>query len=251
MRKLSYTVRRGDTLTIAPVIPKVWPGFRMRYRHKTTTYEIAVENPAPFCRGVASVELDGTSISSGDIPLLDDQKPHTVRVVLGTRSGMENCAADPMALASVTSQVFLGVRMACAQCHNHPFDTWTRKQFYDMAAYFGKTRRQETRIKIRLLGVYLPEAEQTSHLLPPEPNAKGQPRAARLPGVGSSQGSGPRFPQAGVSVMAIAAVGRMTSAQSSPPTEAMTRSRLSIATGAFFSANSFASCAIPSSIVRE
>ncbi len=87
-------------------------------------------------------------------------------------------AADPMALASVTSQVFLGVRMACAQCHNHPFDTWTRKQFYDMAAYFGKTRRQETRIKMRLLGVYLTEAEQTSIMWPPEDKAKGKPRAA-------------------------------------------------------------------------
>jgi len=84
--------------------------------------------------------------------------------------------ADPMALASVTSQVFLGVRMACAQCHNHPFDTWTRKQFYDLAAYFGKTRRQETRIKMRLLGVYLTETEQTSILWPPEDKAKGKPR---------------------------------------------------------------------------
>ncbi len=55
-------------------------------------------------------------------------------------------AADPMALASTTAQVFLGVRIGCAQCHNHPFDKWTRKQFYDMAAFFGKTRRIEARI---------------------------------------------------------------------------------------------------------
>src|SRR5205085_6796413 len=86
--------------------------------------------------------------------------------------------ADPMALASATSQVFLGVRMACAQCHDHPFDVWKRKQFYDLAAFFGKTRRQETRIKMRLLGVYLTEVEQTSILWPPEEKAKGKPRAA-------------------------------------------------------------------------
>src|SRR5262249_41575140 len=69
-------------------------------------------------------------------------------------------------------------RMACAQCHDHPFDTWTRKQFYDLAAYFGKTRRQETRVKMRLLGVYLTETEQTSILWPPEDKAKGKPRNA-------------------------------------------------------------------------
>lgn len=86
--------------------------------------------------------------------------------------------ADPMALAGVTSQVFLGVRMACAQCHDHPFDTWTRKQFYDLAAFFGKTRRQETRIKMRLLGVYLTETTQTSILWPPEDKARGNPRTA-------------------------------------------------------------------------
>lgn len=85
--------------------------------------------------------------------------------------------ADPMALAGVTSQVFLGVRLACAQCHNHPFDSWTRQQFYDLAAFFGKTRRQETRIKMRLLGVYLTEVEQTSILWPPEEKAQGKPRS--------------------------------------------------------------------------
>ncbi|HTN76909.1 MAG TPA: DUF1549 domain-containing protein, partial [Pirellulaceae bacterium] len=48
--------------------------------------------------------------------------------------------ADPLAMASVTSQVFMGVRIGCAQCHDHPFDVWTREDFYGMAAYYGRTR---------------------------------------------------------------------------------------------------------------
>src|SRR5581483_2695758 len=55
-------------------------------------------------------------------------------------------------------------------------DTWTRKQFYDLAAYFGQTRRQESRVKMRLLGVYVTEVEQASILWPPEDKARGKPR---------------------------------------------------------------------------
>jgi uncharacterized protein DUF1549/uncharacterized protein DUF1553 len=37
-----------------------------------------------------------------------------------------------------TVRVFLGTRIECAQCHNHPFDKWTQKQFFQMAAFtFG------------------------------------------------------------------------------------------------------------------
>ncbi|WP_254513484.1 DUF1553 domain-containing protein [Anatilimnocola floriformis] len=73
--------------------------------------------------------------------------------------------ADPLAMASITSQVFLGVRIACAQCHDHPFDVWTRKDFYDLAAYFGKTRRYESQLtKV----VYSTEMDQTAILWPPE-----------------------------------------------------------------------------------
>lgn len=39
-----------------------------------------------------------------------------------------------------TLRIFLGTRLECAQCHNHPFDTWTQKEFYAMAAFFGGLR---------------------------------------------------------------------------------------------------------------
>ncbi len=34
-----------------------------------------------------------------------------------------------------TTRIFLGTRIECAQCHNHPFDDWKQKQFYELAAF--------------------------------------------------------------------------------------------------------------------
>jgi len=36
-----------------------------------------------------------------------------------------------------TTQVFLGVRMVCAQCHDHPFERWTQNQYFQMSAFFS------------------------------------------------------------------------------------------------------------------
>ena len=77
--------RRGDTLTINPVIPKDWPGFRLRYRFQKTTYHITVENPDHCSRGVIVMELDGVSGADKTVKLCDDGLPHEVRVVLGNK----------------------------------------------------------------------------------------------------------------------------------------------------------------------
>lgn len=43
----------------------------------------------------------------------------------------------PENLATGTSRAFLGVRLDCAQCHDHPFDRWKQHQFWSMAAFYS------------------------------------------------------------------------------------------------------------------
>lgn len=42
----------------------------------------------------------------------------------------------PGEMASTVSQVFLGVRIGCAECHHHPFDRWTQADYYGMVGFF-------------------------------------------------------------------------------------------------------------------
>ena len=42
-----------------------------------------------------------------------------------------------------TVRIFLGTRIECAQCHNHPFDKWSQMQFYQMAAYTYGVQTQD------------------------------------------------------------------------------------------------------------
>ncbi|MDB5337070.1 MAG: hypothetical protein JWN70_2689 [Planctomycetaceae bacterium] len=49
----------------------------------------------------------------------------------------------PENLASGTARVFLGVRIECAQCHDHPFDSWKQEQFWSFAAFFSGVSRQQ------------------------------------------------------------------------------------------------------------
>ena len=80
-----------------------------------------------------------------------DNKPFDqfVRDLLtGTGSNYHNESAtanyyrvtsDPAELTTSTSQIFLGVRLECCRCHNHPFDRWSQDDFYGVAAFFAKT----------------------------------------------------------------------------------------------------------------
>jgi hypothetical protein len=49
--------------------------------------------------------------------------------------------AKPENLAASTARLFLGVRIECAQCHNHPAGSWTRQHFWGYAAFFAGLQR--------------------------------------------------------------------------------------------------------------
>ncbi|MFO0847773.1 MAG: DUF1553 domain-containing protein [Gemmataceae bacterium] len=42
------------------------------------------------------------------------------------------------------SQVFLGQRLACANCHHHPYEKWTQDDYWGLAAFFGRVGRKQT-----------------------------------------------------------------------------------------------------------
>lgn len=50
---------------------------------------------------------------------------------------------DPFTTAESSAQVFLGVRVQCAKCHNHPFDVWKQDDYYGLAAYFTTIERKQ------------------------------------------------------------------------------------------------------------
>ena len=53
-------------------------------------------------------------------------------------------AGMPLARVDNTVRVFLGTRIGCAQCHDHPFDHWTQKQFYEVASLMYGVRTRVT-----------------------------------------------------------------------------------------------------------
>jgi hypothetical protein len=51
---------------------------------------------------------------------------------------------DSGKIASTISQVFLGVRIACAQCHHHPYDRWSQTDYCGMQAFFTQVAFKPT-----------------------------------------------------------------------------------------------------------
>jgi hypothetical protein len=49
---------------------------------------------------------------------------------------------DTLKLSENVAQVFMGMRIQCAQCHNHPFDRWTMDDYYSFAAFFSQIGRK-------------------------------------------------------------------------------------------------------------
>ena len=76
--------------------------------------------------------------------------------------------ADAGGEASLVAANFLGVQLACAECHNHPLDRWTQDDFHGLAAIFGNLERDRVVQEVSGRGVVHPRT--------------GEPAKPRIPG---------------------------------------------------------------------
>jgi hypothetical protein len=53
---------------------------------------------------------------------------------------------NPEQFVDDTAQVFLGLRLACAQCHHHPYEKWSQDDYWGIAAYFGRVARKNVQV---------------------------------------------------------------------------------------------------------
>ncbi len=75
-----------------------------------------------------------------------------VQEILGSKGGTFASPAtnyyqtetETLKVAENVAQVFMGMRIQCAQCHNHPFDRWTMDDYYSFAAFFSQIGRKRS-----------------------------------------------------------------------------------------------------------
>ena len=76
---------------------------------------------------------------------------------------------EPAELATMVSQLFLGVRLECAKCHQHPSENWGQRDFYSFAAFFSRIGHKGTGISAPISGseevMFVAESGEVRHPL--------------------------------------------------------------------------------------
>ena len=88
-----------------------------------------------IARELVAMSLEGSGRGGGNPFARGDQPPSPMAFYMAKEAKPENLAAS-------TARTFLGIRIECAQCHDHPFGRWKREAFWGYAAFFGGIEKQ-------------------------------------------------------------------------------------------------------------
>jgi hypothetical protein len=95
-------------------------------------------------------------------------------------------------MAGEVARIFMGVQIQCAQCHDHPTDSWKRQQFHEFAAFFAgsKSRRVDKGANVFEVSVAkgvprytMPDKEDPQKQIPVEPRFFLAKEAPKVPGL--------------------------------------------------------------------
>jgi cellobiose phosphorylase len=71
---------QGDRMRLTPRLPKHWATCQIRYRYRQTPYHISIARSSGVVPGAALTSLDGVELPDGMIPLVNDQREHSVQM---------------------------------------------------------------------------------------------------------------------------------------------------------------------------
>ena len=135
--KWNDTLRNNPRLTRVGVVP--YANWIREQIAKNRPYDEFVRDLLTASGRTTLAQLD-----ENDLPQQLQNRPGAKRIVQLVNSATPNPAAsyyviakDPLDVTSATSQIFLGVRIECARCHNHPFEKWTQSDYYGLAAFLS------------------------------------------------------------------------------------------------------------------
>ncbi|MGD9858051.1 MAG: DUF1549 domain-containing protein, partial [Planctomycetaceae bacterium] len=127
-----------DQLVDTPDHASVW-GLRWADVLRTTSGKLKPAGVAKFNRWIYEGIL-------ADMPMDEFAR----ELLTASGSVFENPAAnywrasrEPTDATETTAQLFLGIRIQCAKCHNHPFERWTQDNYYGIGAAFTRVGRKE------------------------------------------------------------------------------------------------------------
>jgi hypothetical protein len=131
--------------------------------------------PNPYRVGIkATMSLDGWLRDAFRKNLPYDEFARQLITAQGStwRNGAVTIYRDrrsPDEITTLISQIFLGVRLECAKCHQHPFETYGQREFYSLAAYFGRVAYKGTGLSPPISGgeeiIWVSENGEVKHPL--------------------------------------------------------------------------------------
>jgi len=157
---------------------------RPEYADHWATKWMDLLRPNPYRVGIKAVfNLDGWIREAFRANLPYDE--FVRRIVTASGSSFEQGPStifrdhrEPIEIAPVVGQLFLGIRLDCAKCHHHPFESWGQDQFYEFAAFFTRVGRKGTGLSTPISGseeiVFTAKSGSITHpstgvVLPPKP----------------------------------------------------------------------------------
>jgi Protein of unknown function (DUF1549)/Protein of unknown function (DUF1553) len=90
----------------------------------------------PYDRMVRELIAVPIPVGSDGAPVLRDPERSNALAFIAAKDG------KPENLAAAVGRSFLGLRLECAQCHDHPFASWTQRQFWSQSAFFAGLRQR-------------------------------------------------------------------------------------------------------------